>query len=103
MVFCIRAETASTGLHVQAQNFPRLAFRDDFHRTAADFAIRGEALKSAAGVHHHFKTLAAIRALNCFGNFHKSILLPCPDSAINPFVSLFAAWPRKASCGLIGM
>lgn len=88
MVFCIQAETASTGLHVQAKNFPRLTFGNDFHRAAADFAVRGEALKSAAGVHHHFKALAAIRALNCFRNFHKFILLPCPDSAINPFASL---------------
>lgn len=64
------AQPASSALHVQAQNFTRLAVGVDFHRAAADFAIGGETMCSRAGVHDDFKTLAAVGALNFFGNFH---------------------------------
>jgi hypothetical protein len=64
------AQPASSALHVQAQNFARLAVREDFHRAAADFAISGEPVCSRAGVHDDFKALAAVGAIDFFGNFH---------------------------------
>jgi hypothetical protein len=57
-------------LHVQAQNFARLAVSEDFHRAAADFAIGGEAMGSRARVHDDFKALTAVGAIDFFGNFH---------------------------------
>jgi hypothetical protein len=68
-------------LHVQAQNFPRLTFGDDFERAAAHFAVRREALRSDAGVHHEVKRLPAEWALNLFGNFHSDRLRPSAKTA----------------------
>lgn len=60
------AQPASSALHVQAQNFARLAISKDFHRATADFAIGGEAVCSRAGVHNDFKALAAVGASDGF-------------------------------------
>jgi hypothetical protein len=57
-------QVASTFLHVQAQNFARLTFRDDLERMTADFAIRREPLKSRARVYHDLEGPPAERALN---------------------------------------
>jgi hypothetical protein len=56
--------------NIQTQNFPRLAFDDDFKRPAAHFAIRCEVLRRDARVNDRFKRLAAKGALNDFGNLH---------------------------------
>jgi hypothetical protein len=64
------AQAALISQNVQTQNFARLAFRDDFKRTAADFAIRREPLAGDARVHDRFKRLAAKRTSDVFGNFH---------------------------------
>jgi hypothetical protein len=63
-----------SGWHVQAQNFPRLAFGGDLERAAADFAIRREALKRHARIHQDFENLPAKRALDRSGNFHGTTL-----------------------------
>jgi hypothetical protein len=68
-----RAQAALISQNVQTYNFARLAFRDDFKRTTADFAIYREALLRHTRVHDHFKRLAAKRASDVFGNFHPAI------------------------------
>jgi len=57
-------------LHLQAQNFARLAFHRHLKRAAAHFAIRREPLAGHAGVNRQFKRLAAKWTLNCFRGFH---------------------------------
>jgi hypothetical protein len=57
-------------LHVQAQNFSRNTFGEDFHWATADFAIRGETVRAHAGVHDDLESLTAEGALNVLGNFH---------------------------------
>jgi hypothetical protein len=64
------AQNASARLHVQAQNFAGLAFGRDLEWPTADLAICREPLKSFRGVHHNVDALAAVRALNWFGDFH---------------------------------
>jgi len=56
--------------NLQAQNFARLAFGNDLEGAAANLAIGGKALAGHTGVHHRFKRLAAIGALNGLKNFH---------------------------------
>jgi hypothetical protein len=68
-----RGQAASIRDRVQAQNFARFAFCDDFERAAAHFAVRRKPLKRHAGVNHQLKSLAAERALNVLGNFHAAI------------------------------
>lgn len=65
-----RWNISSVGNHIQAQDFARLAFHDDFKRTAADFAIRREPLRRHAGVYDGLETLTAERALDVFGHLH---------------------------------
>jgi len=64
-------QAASFRLRVQAQNFTGFTFRDDLERTAANFAIRREPLKSRAGIHHDLERLSAEGTGDFFGNFHK--------------------------------
>jgi hypothetical protein len=41
--------------NLQVQNFARLAFGENFKRTAANFAVSGEALVAGARVNGDFK------------------------------------------------
>jgi hypothetical protein len=68
-----RAQAALIRHCVQAQNFARLAFRDDLERAAAHLAIGREPLERHARVDRHFKRLAAERTLDVPGNFHPAI------------------------------
>jgi hypothetical protein len=63
-------QVASAGLHVQAQNFARLALRNDFARAAADLAVGRETLKTRARVNHDLEALPAVRTLDGLGDFH---------------------------------
>jgi hypothetical protein len=63
-------QRASTGLRVQAKNFPAFAFGNDLQRAAADFAIRREPLERYAGVNRQLELLSAVRTLDGLGCFH---------------------------------
>jgi hypothetical protein len=65
-------ESWLSSLYLDAQDFPRLAFRKYFERTATHLAIGRESLCPDTRVNHEFKTLPAKRALNGFGCFHVS-------------------------------
>jgi hypothetical protein len=65
-----RGQAASIRRRLQAQNFARLAFRNDLERAATHFAIRREPLERHARVNDHLKRLAAERTLNVLRNFH---------------------------------
>jgi hypothetical protein len=62
----------STLRHLQAQDFARFALGNDFKRPAANFAIRGEALRRDAGVNDQFHSLAAEGTKDGFSRFHRS-------------------------------
>jgi hypothetical protein len=64
------AQAALIAGHVQAQNFPGLAFHGDLEWAAADFAIRGELLRSDAGVQGDVERLATEWALDSRRGFH---------------------------------
>ena len=68
-----RAEL-STSRNVEAQDFAGIAFGGDFEGAAADFAICREALRGDAGIDGQLKGLAAERALDGFGDFHRPII-----------------------------
>src|SRR5207249_3360688 len=65
----------------ETQNFARFAFGDDLKRPATDFTIRGEALRRDAGVDDQLKALAAERAVNVRGDFHRTIGLTAKRQA----------------------
>jgi hypothetical protein len=67
----IRPKHRSTAVDSQAQNFPGLTFGGDLEGPAAHLAVRGEGLGRLAGVKENLKLLAAKRALNRLGCFHK--------------------------------
>ena len=66
----LRRESASAGLHVQAQNLARFAFGDNLEGPAADLAIGGETLAADAGVDDQFEGLSAVWAADGFGDLH---------------------------------
>jgi hypothetical protein len=66
-------QRASSTLHVQAQNFARLALRNHLERTAANLAIGRELLKARARVYHDFKGLPAERARDVSRHFHTEL------------------------------
>ncbi|MFZ1074621.1 MAG: hypothetical protein WAO21_14440 [Verrucomicrobiia bacterium] len=68
-----RAQAALIGHRVQAQNFTRLAFRNNLKRAAADLAIRREPLELHAGINYQCKRLATEGTLNVLRNFHAAI------------------------------
>ena len=57
-------------MDLNTQDFPWFAFRHDFKRPAADFAIRGKSLRGDAGIHRHREGLAAEGALDVREFFH---------------------------------
>ena len=69
--------------HIQAQDLPHFTFGKDFKRPAADLAIGRESLAWVACVHHQIETLAAIRALNGFGDFHDLRIEEHPPEQLN--------------------
>jgi PAS domain S-box-containing protein len=71
-------------LNVQAQNFTRFTLREDFHGTAADLAVGGEALLRLAGVHRDIELLSAKGALDGLRNFHFSEVLRVSFDEIFP-------------------
>ncbi len=67
---CLPLLTHSLRANIKTQNLAGLAFCGNEEGTAANFAIRGEGLRVHAGINHQFKGLAAIGALDGFGNLH---------------------------------
>lgn len=59
-----------TALHLEAENFARLAFRKHLKRPAAHFTVRGEPLRCHTGIDDQVGTLAAEGTLDGFGNLH---------------------------------
>jgi len=68
-------QRASAGLHVQAQNFPRLALDDYLERPAADLAIGRESLRMQTGIYNDLERLPAKRTLDGLRNFHQKNLV----------------------------
>jgi len=60
----------STPLRLDAQHFPRFAFRPHFKRTAANLAIGRESLRGHARVDDQLERLATERTLDRFRNLH---------------------------------
>jgi hypothetical protein len=88
--FCtILNKCPSTPEDIQAQNFARLTFDDNFHRTAANFAIGGETLGALASVYQHFKFLSAKWALNHFRFLHTNMRVFGRDGVTQTRVSSF--------------
>jgi hypothetical protein len=56
--------------NIQGENFARLAFHQHFHGPATDFTVRGELLRSYAGVQDQLERLATERTLHCFRHLH---------------------------------
>jgi len=68
---------ADSGLfrpRLQAQNFARLAFRQNLERTATNLAIGDELLGCHAGIDKEVEGLAAERALDGGADLHNNIL-----------------------------
>ena len=68
--------TLLISLHVQTENFPRLAFRNHLEWPAADFAISNEGLGTDAGIDRQLKALAAKGALDGFRYLHANPRCP---------------------------
>src|SRR5262245_49589208 len=60
----------SISWHIDAEDFPGLAFDPHLKRPAADFAIGDEPLQGHTRVDHQIKALPAEWALDGFGNLH---------------------------------
>jgi hypothetical protein len=57
-------------LHLNIQDFARLAFGKHFKWPATDLAVSRKPLRRNARIDHKLKGLAAVWALDGFGNFH---------------------------------
>jgi hypothetical protein len=74
-------QAALLALHLQAQNFTRLALRDDLEGPTADFAVGRETLISRARVNDDLERLPAKGTLHPLADFHDANLRPA-----NPIV-----------------
>jgi hypothetical protein len=63
-------ERPSISWHIDAQDFPWLAFDPHLKRSAADFAIGDEPLRGHTRVNHQVKALPAEWTLDGFRNLH---------------------------------
>jgi len=61
---------SSASLNTQAQNLSWLALDNHLAGTAANLAVNREPLQWNARIHRQIEALAAIRALDGFGEFH---------------------------------
>ena len=70
---CHCQESASAGLHVQAQNLAGFALDDDIEGSAANLAVGSKALAADAGVDGELEGLPAIWATDGFGDLHATV------------------------------
>src|SRR2546427_12488721 len=100
-----RPALSLTSLHVQTENFPRLAFRNHLEWPAADFAIDNEGLGTDTGIDRQLEALAAKGALDGFRYLHANPSQKC-FTALCVFISALAGIPRSRGsrrCGRGGL